>query len=506
MTDPFDPFSTGPDHDVETLLTEGIADMRGGDRASARIKFERVVELDDRNEKGWFWLASVLDTDLERHAALEQVLLLNPNNERARKVMDALETRMAQAQAAAAATQEVVPGVSRRQLLMLLGVAGAVIVAALVLIVVLIGVNTGNANLSGTQAALNGLATIGAQTQAVQAATQASADATATQLMIATPTIARPTLPPTWTLTPPPTAEPTAALLSPPEGVTGLLGAWGGRDLENIGYLPVGVFNLNAGLSFQRVGESLGRDVSIYANGQRIAYTLYDRIFFSTNLQAVNVNGASVENFGERFTSTEVIEPEMPAYSPDGTMLVFVARTPASGEGRQIFILSLVDYSLRNLTNDEVDYSYPQVSPNSRRVVAVRNDIATGSGVDLSMIDIASGGKFALTTDQNAIEERHPRWSPDGAQIVYAAALATAPGNHDLMLRNADGTGSASALVTSPADDIYPVLSPDARFVAFASNRAGHYEILIFDLQRQTLSQLTNNPEETYFPGDWWGP
>ena len=60
--------------DIETLLREGIDDARRGERASARIKFERVVELDDRNEKGWFWLASVLDTDQERHAALDKVL------------------------------------------------------------------------------------------------------------------------------------------------------------------------------------------------------------------------------------------------------------------------------------------------------------------------------------------------------------------------------------------------------------------------------------------------
>lgn len=511
MTDA-DPFSTPPPaNDVETLLREGIEDARRGERASARIKFERVVELDDRNEKGWFWLASVLDTDEERRAALDKVLEINPNNDRARKALDALEARMDAAQAAAKPTpsKEVIPGVTRRQLTLVIGVGAGITAVLAILLIAMLGVNSGSQSASLTQVASNNLATISAETAVAQAATQASVDATATQFAIATPippTSDRPTLPPEWTATPPPTAVPTAESIPLPVGVSGLLSAWGGRDLENVGFLPVGVINLNAGTGFERVGDSLGRDVTIYANGQRIAYTLYDRVFFATNLQAVNINGASVENFGERFNSIEVIEPEMPSYSEDGASLVFVARTPTSGEGRQIFQLSLVDSSLRNLTNDGSDYSYPHISPDSRRVIAVRNDLASGHGVDLAVVDIATGGKYAVTNDQNTILETNPRWTPDGSQIVFAAAIASEPDNHDLYLRNADGSGTSSPLAASGDDEIFPVLSPDARFLAYASNRGGSYQIYTLDLQQQTLGQLTSNPLENFFPGDWWAP
>ncbi len=515
MTSDFDPFATPapPEGDVDTLLRQGIDDARAGDRSGARVKFERVVELDDQNEKGWFWLASVVDTDLERRAALEKVLEINPNNDRARKALDALEARMEQqAKQAQAATpppstsNEIIPGVSRRSLFLLIGVGAAVVVVFVCLIITLFTINSSNQAATEALAAANGMATISAETAVAQVATQAVQDEQATQFAIATPTSSRPTLPPEWTATPLPTVAVTATLLPPPQGVTGVLGAWGGRDLENIGFLPVGVFNLNAGTDFQRVGDAIGRDVSIYANGQRIAYTVYDRVFFATSIQAVNTNGASVENFGERFNSTEVIEPEMPAYSDDGTSLLFVAKTPTSGEGRQVFLLSLVDYSLRNLSNDALDYSYPRMSPNGARVVAVRDDIATGQGVDLALIDVGSGGKFGLTNDQNTIIETQPRWSPDGSQIIYSAALASDPRNHDVYLRNADGTGAASPLVQGADDEIYPVLSPDARYLAYASDRSGNYEIYILDLQRQTLAQLTNDPAAKYYPGDWWGP
>lgn len=511
MTSDFDPFAhAAPEGDAETLLRQGIDDARGGARTAARLKFERVVELDDQNEKGWFWLASVVDTDLERRAALEKVLEINPNNDRARKALSALEARMEQAAlttapAAKPQPDEIIPGVSRRTLFLLIGLGAAIIIIFIILVVVALSVNSSNQAAAAAERAANDLATISAGTQVAQATLQAAQDATATQFAIATPTSSRPTLPPEWTATPPPTAEPTLAMLPPPQGVAGILGAWGGRDLENIGFLPVGVFNLAAGTQFEQVGSAIGRDVTIYPNGQRIAYTVYDRIFFATNIQAINVTGASVENFGERFSSAEVINPEMPSYSRDGASLLFVARTPASGQARQVFMLSLVTYTLSSLSNDSFDYTYPRMSPDGRRVVVVRDDIASGQGVDLVMIDVASGSKFAITSDQNAIRETQPRWSPDGLQIIYSAALATDPRNHDIFLRSSDGSGAAFPLVQGGDDEIHPVLSPDARYLAYASNRDGNYQIYIFDLQRQALAQLTNDPAAKFFPGDWWG-
>ena len=508
MTDN-DPFSSPiPADDVETLLRQGIDDARRGDRASARIKFERVVELDDQNEKAWFWLASVVDTDVERQAALDKVLEINPNNDRARKALDALEARMEQAQAAAkpaSKDRELIPGVSRNQLVLALAIAGAVTLALVCVIVTLVSVSTGNQAAASAQQAQNDLATIAAVTAVAQAATQQSADMTATQFALATPTSARPTLPPTWTPTPAPTDQPTAAMIPPPIGAAGILGMWGGRDVENIGFYPVGVVNLNAGTTFEPIGDALGRDVSIYANGQRAAYTWYDRVFFATNLQAANLNGSSIENIGERFNSVEVIEPEMPSYSPNGQSLLFVAKTPTSGEARQVFLLSLVDSSLRNLSNDLADYTYPRMSPDGNRMVAVRNDVAAGQGVDLALIDVVSGGKFGLTSDQNTLLETHPRWSPDGTQIIFSAALASDPENHDIYLRNADGSGTSSALYATADDELYPSLSPNAQFLAFASNRDGQYQVYTLDLQSQTLGQLTTDPGAEYFPGDWWG-
>src|SRR5690606_14838650 len=95
-----------------------------------------------------------------------------------------------------------------------------------------------------------------------------------------------------------------------------------------------------------------------------------------------------------------------------------------------------------------------------------------------------------------------PRWSPDGLQIAYAAAPANDPNNNDIVIINSDGSGTPLVPVRSPANDIFPVYSPDGRFLAFASNRTNAYDIFIYEFATGNMWQLTNSPEEDY-PGGW---
>lgn len=490
----------------DELLRQAIEDVRNGSRAVARQKLEKVVEADENSEKGWLWLASVVDTDEEKRICLENVLHINPDNERARLALQALEAK----KPPKADEPEIVAGVSRRQFTLIVGIGGAIV--ALLLVILVVSVSSNNAAMAAeTQRAIDSAnatsAAILAQTQVAQAVL----DQTATQFALAppsptiAPTVDRPTLPPTWTPSPEATIPPTIAALPPPIGLTGLLAAWGGRDLARTGYLPVGTFNFDAASGFTRIGTEVGRDVRLYPNGQRIVYTRYDDLLAGTTLEAVNLNGQQIESVPDRWRdSGEVIQnPQMPAISPDGTFIAFVGR---SAEGRQqIYTISLVDNTLRNLTNDQADYASPDISPDGLSIIAVRTDNATGLGTDLAVISVTSGGKFSLTTDQDAYLEADPRWTADGSQIVYATAPQNEPNNFDIVVRTSQSVGAPSLLVRNPAADRNPVLSDDGRYLAFASDRSGNWEIYVYDIQTQALSQLTNEPDPN-FPGDWWQP
>lgn len=500
-------------NDLQSLLQQGIEAARSGDRAAARELFERVVEIDQNNEKGWFWLASVVDTDDEKRICLTNVLHINPNNERAKQAMDVLDKKAKEA----IQKEEVAPGITRGQLTLVLAAA---IILIVVVVAVLVGVTASNnaQNASRTEAAVAAAATGTEQfNQLFVYPTLTSEAATATQLAIATPTpeptstpnIA--TLPPTFTPTAEPTAEPTRSSLPPPTGLRGQLAGWSGRDVQNNDFLEVGYYALEGNLAFTRVGSEAGRNVSFFPNGQRIVYTRYDEISFSTVLESINLNGTQQESLSDRWfgTGVGIIGAEQPRVGADSLTVVFVGRPQDDPNNRHVFVLSLAgappgESPVRQITNDDADYSYPMLSADGRRIVAVRNlRNATPAGIDIVVIDVATGAKVPVTNDYNTTIETQPRWSPDGSQIVYASQVANEPDNYDIVVRAADGTGSPILLIRDPANDQHPVLSPDGRYLAFASDRGGQWDIFIYNIITTELTQLTDSQFEDY-PSDWW--
>ncbi|MCZ7545676.1 MAG: hypothetical protein M5R40_20120 [Anaerolineae bacterium] len=78
---------------ISEQMQKGIAAAKAGDKATARTYFERVVAMDKYSEKAWFWLASVVESDEERRVCLGNVVHLNPNNERARRLLESWRAR-----------------------------------------------------------------------------------------------------------------------------------------------------------------------------------------------------------------------------------------------------------------------------------------------------------------------------------------------------------------------------------------------------------------------------
>ena len=180
-------------NDIQQLMRDAIEAAREGRKSEAKTLFQQVVDQDDKNEKAWMWLASVVDTDEERRVCLSNVLFINPGNERAQTAMAKLDAKAKSSEQ----DQELIPGVNRRQLL-LIGGGGAA--AVLLILVIFIALSSSRAaqDAEETRAALE---LQGTGTAVVQAATDVSANATATQLALATPTVpptleVRNTLPP----------------------------------------------------------------------------------------------------------------------------------------------------------------------------------------------------------------------------------------------------------------------------------------------------------------------
>lgn len=160
-------------------------------------------------------------------------------------------------------------------------------------------------------------------------------------------------------------------------------------------------------------------------------------------------------------------------------------------------------------------YNAPSLSPDGSRV-AVEVTGTDGRGVWL--FDMSRHDMTRFTIDGNA---DYPLWSRDGRRIVYSRLIR---GTYSILASNVDGTGTPDTLVSgvpyhfpggwtrgdsslvyrqnnvktnediyivhladhairavanTPFTEIQPVVSPDGRWVAFASNETGRREIYV---------------------------
>jgi len=63
-----------------------------------------------------------------------------------------------------------------------------------------------------------------------------------------------------------------------------------------------------------------------------------------------------------------------------------------------------------------------------------------------------------------------PAWSPDGRRL---AVVLSKDGGSQLFLVNADGSGGAQRLMSSPGIDTEPYFAPDGQWIYFTSDRGG---------------------------------
>ena len=85
---------------------------------------------------------------------------------------------------------------------------------------------------------------------------------------------------------------------------------------------------------------------------------------------------------------------------------------------------------------------------------------------------------------------RYPALSPDGRDIAftYRGDIYTVP---------AEG-GRAVQLTTNPRHDTRPVWSPDGRYIAFASDREGSFDVYLMAREGGTPRRLTTHSGNEY--------
>ena len=75
---------------VDEQLLQGKEAARRGDSVLALRLLQAVVEVEPTNEQAWLWLSAVVDSEADRRLCLDNVLVLNPDNEAAKRGLQRL--------------------------------------------------------------------------------------------------------------------------------------------------------------------------------------------------------------------------------------------------------------------------------------------------------------------------------------------------------------------------------------------------------------------------------
>ena len=159
------------------------------------------------------------------------------------------------------------------------------------------------------------------------------------------------------------------------------------------------------------------------------------------------------------------------ALSPDGRRLAMGAG-PGSG-ALSIWVKQLDRGPFTRLTFGAQDRR-PTWSPDGRTIAFIR-DSGNGGNVYARTADGTGTDRLLAKLDRPVQEVE---WSPDGRWLLLRTDNGSA-GAGDLVAVRVGGDSAPVTLVATPFTELHPALSPDSKWLAYASNESGENEVYI---------------------------
>jgi DNA-binding winged helix-turn-helix (wHTH) protein/Tol biopolymer transport system component len=188
--------------------------------------------------------------------------------------------------------------------------------------------------------------------------------------------------------------------------------------------------------------------VSFSSNGKSVAYVSYPEGV----LWRADPDGSNPTQLTD-----PPVYPKSPRWSPDGTEILFVDRTP---QGHTAIYIVAADGSgkpRRLLPDDREAENDPSWSPDGRRIVfSNAQNVGESSKCNLRILDVASGNIAGLPASDGLLV---PHWSPDGQSIAAMTADTMGMKVFDI------ARGSWTKLETGAV--AFPEWSHDGRFIYY---------------------------------------
>ena len=222
--------------------------------------------------------------------------------------------------------------------------------------------------------------------------------------------------------------------------------------------------------------------------------------FGDFEIVTANIDGSNMQ----RLTNWEG-DDEQPAFSPDGTRIVFVHCTSRCS----LYLMDANGQHLALLATDlqgAGSYITPSFSPDGLQVVFGYEALSTSDIPfrGIYRINVDGTGLVRLNEGPSNWTSFFPVYNAAGTKIAFTASISVQSlYERDLYSMNADGTGLV-ALQNGPEDDQCPAYSPTADTLVFErlTNSASSGEIFMRSVNG-TLTNLTNTVSANDVEPSW---
>lgn len=183
-----------------------------------------------------------------------------------------------------------------------------------------------------------------------------------------------------------------------------------------------------------------------------------------------------------------------PAFSPSGEQIAYVYET---GDDADIYVMNADGTNVRQLTSNDANDFDPAWSPDGEQIAFASYE----DGDAEIFVMNADGTNKRQLTNNIEVDDYQPAWSPTGSEIVY---VSERDGDPEILVMNAQGS-NVRQLTNNSVPDEQPYWLLSGRDIAFVSTRdGGDSDIFVMNTEGVNVRQLTANSAEEWLLG--WTP